>query len=112
PRGTTCAREMRPRPGTPPPRLLVRCLSWSGARDRRVLVGPRCGEDAAVVALGRRRLVLKSDPVTFTAADIGRYVVQVNANDVAAMGAAPCWFQPTGLLPPGTRAAQVTPLFP
>ena len=102
---------MRLRPGKLPPHLLVRCLRWSGARDRRVLVGPRCGEDAAVIALDHRRLVLKSDPVTFTAADIGRYVVQVNANDVAAMGAAPCWFQPTVLLPPGTRAAQVTAIF-
>ena len=102
---------MRLRPGKLPTRLLVRCLRWSGARDRRVLVGPRCGEDAAVIAIGRHRLVLKSDPVTFTAADIGRYVVQVNANDVATMGAAPCWFQPTVLLPPGTRPGQVTTIF-
>ena len=102
---------MRLRRGKLPTRLLVRCLRWSGARDRRVLVGPRCGEDAAVIAIGRHRLVLKSDPVTFTAADIGRYVVQVNANDVATMGAAPCWFQPTVLLPPGTRPGQVTAIF-
>jgi hydrogenase maturation factor len=70
-------------------------------------VGPRCGEDAAVVALGRLRLVLKSDPVTFTATEIGWYVVQVNANDVAVMGARPAWFQPTILLPPGTAPARV-----
>jgi hydrogenase maturation factor len=57
------------------------------------------------VLLGGHRLVLKSDPVTFTTADIGWYVVQVNANDVAVMGARPCWFQPTILLPPGTRAS-------
>jgi hydrogenase maturation factor len=72
-----------------------------------VLVGPRCGEDAAVVALGRLRLVLKSDPVTFTATEIGWYAVQVNANDVAVMGARPCWFQPTILLPPGTPFTRV-----
>jgi hydrogenase maturation factor len=64
--------------------------------------------DAAVVALGRQRLVLKSDPVTFTTTRLGWYVVQVNANDVAVMGARPCWFQPTILLPPGTRRSQVT----
>jgi hydrogenase maturation factor len=63
--------------------------------------------DAAVVAPGRRRVVLKSDPVTFTARRVGWYAVQVNANDIAVMGARPCWFQPTILLPPGTRASRV-----
>jgi hydrogenase maturation factor len=63
--------------------------------------------DAAVVALGRWRVVLKSDPVTFTARRVGWYAVQVNANDVAVMGARPCWFQPTILVPPGTRTSRV-----
>jgi len=90
------------------PSLLEQLLRWRGAPDRRVMVGPGCGVDAAVVVLGTRRLVLKSDPVTFTTARLGWYVVQVNANDVAVMGARPCWFQPTILLPPGTRVSQVT----
>jgi hydrogenase maturation factor len=95
------------RPGKLPPPLLTRLLRLRGAPDRRVVIGPRCGEDAAVVALGRLRLVLKSDPVTFTATEIGWYAVQVNANDVAVMGARPCWFQPTILLPPGSSATRV-----
>jgi hydrogenase maturation factor len=95
------------RTGKLPPRLLVHLLRLRGAPDRRVVVGARCGEDAAVVALGRLRLVLKSDPVTFTASEIGWYAVQVNANDVAVMGGRPCWFQPTILLPPGTATTRV-----
>ena len=95
------------RPGKLPPHLLGRLLRWRGAPDRRVLVGPGCGLDAAVVSVGRRRLVLKADPVTFTARRVGWYAVQVNANDVAVMGAHPAWFQPTILLPPGTRASVV-----
>jgi hydrogenase maturation factor len=94
------------RPGKLPPRLLVRLLRLRGAPDRRVVIGPGCGEDAAVIALGRLRLVLKSDPVTFTSTEIGWYAVQVNANDVAVMGARPCWFQPTILLPPGTSSSR------
>jgi hydrogenase maturation factor len=70
-------------------------------------VGPRCGVDAAVVAVGRHRVILKSDPVTFTASRIGWYAVQVNANDVAVMGGRPRWFQPTILVPPGTRSSVV-----
>ena len=93
--------------GKLPPRLLERLLRWRGAPDPRVLVGPGCGVDAAVVALGRHRLILKSDPVTFTAGRIGWYVVQVNANDVAVMGGRPAWFQPTILVPPGCRASVV-----
>jgi hydrogenase maturation factor len=93
--------------GKLPPALLDRLLRWRGAPDRQVLVGPRCGVDAAVVAVGRHRVVLKSDPVTFTASRIGWYAVQVNANDVAVMGGRPRWFQPTILVPPRTRSAVV-----
>ena len=91
--------------GKLPPRLLERLLRWRGAPDRRVLVGPGCGVDAAVVAVGHHRLILKSDPVTFTARRVGWYAVQVNANDVAVMGGRPAWFQPTILVPPGTPAS-------
>jgi hydrogenase maturation factor len=93
--------------GKLPPRLLERLLRWRGRPDPRVLVGPGCGVDAAVVAVGRHRLILKSDPVTFTAGRVGWYVVQVNANDVAVMGGRPAWFQPTILVPPGSRASVV-----
>lgn len=93
--------------GKLPPALLARLLRWRGAADRRVLVGPRCGVDAAVVAVGRHKLILKSDPVTFTTGRLGWYAVQVNANDIAVMGGRPAWFQPTILVPPGTRSGVV-----
>jgi hydrogenase maturation factor len=93
--------------GKLPPRLLERLLHWRGAPDARILVGPGCGVDAAVVTLGGHRLVLKSDPVTLTGRRVGWYVVQVNANDVAVMGGRPAWFQPTILVPPGTRVSTV-----
>ena len=34
-------------------------------RDPRVVVGPRVGEDAAVIDLGDRYLIATSDPITF-----------------------------------------------
>ncbi len=67
----------------------------------RVLVYPGVGEDAAVIDLGPRWLVAKTDPITFATDEIGWYAVQVNANDIAAAGGTPCWFLSTLLLPEG-----------
>ena len=67
--------------------------------DPRVLLGPKVGEDAAVIDMGDRLLVAKSDPVTFAADAIGWYAVQVNANDVACTGGVPKWFLATLLVP-------------
>ncbi len=67
--------------------------------DARVVVGPRIGEDATVIDCGEKYLVAKTDPITFVAEDIGYYIIQVNANDIATMGARPKWFLATLLLP-------------
>lgn len=96
------------RPGKLPWALMTRVVRQRGARDATVLVGPAFGEDAAVIDLGSRCLVLKSDPVTFTVSELGWYAVHVNANDVAVTGARPRWFQPTIILPP--RCSDRVPL--
>jgi len=98
-------------PGKLPVAFLQRLLRLRGAPDRRVVLGPAFGEDAAVIDLGAQYLILKSDPVTFTADEIGWYAVHVNANDVAVMGARPAWFQATIIVPPGTPAAAVRTIF-
>ena len=71
-------------------------------RDPRVVVGPRVGEDAAVIDLGDRYLVATADPITFATDDVAWYALQVNANDIAVRGARPRWFLATLLLPPAT----------
>ncbi len=71
-------------------------------RDPRVIVGPRPGEDAAVIEMGEGRcLVVATDPITFATDRIGSYAVHVNANDVAVMGARPRWLFLVLLLPAG-----------
>ncbi len=75
--------------------------------DRRVVLGPRVGEDAAVLDFGDRYLVAKTDPITFTAEKIGWYAVNINANDVAVMGARPKWFLATVLLPEGKTSRKL-----
>jgi hydrogenase maturation factor len=69
-----------------------------------VVVGAAVGEDAAVVEVGGRYLVLASDPVTLST-EPGSYAVQVNANDVGVMGAEPRWLLATILLPLGSDEA-------
>ena len=76
--------------------------------DPRVIIGPQLGEDATVLDFGSKYLVVTTDPVTFATDRIGWYVVHVNANDIAVMGATPRWFFTTLLLPEqGTTLAMV-----
>jgi hydrogenase expression/formation protein HypE len=98
-------------PGKPDPDFLERFLG-SLPQDRRVIVGPRIGEDAAVLDFGENYLVVKTDPITFTSENIGWYVVNINANDIACMGATPRWFLPTLLLPQqGTSKELIKTIF-
>jgi hydrogenase maturation factor len=67
--------------------------------DPTVIIGPRVGEDASVIDLGDSYLVAKTDPITFATDEIGWYLVCVNGNDIATMGAEPRWLLVTLLLP-------------
>lgn len=91
--------------GKLPADLLARLLARAPRLDPRVVVGPGIGQDAAVVDTGERYLVAKTDPITFATDDIGWYAVNVNANDIACMGARPRWFMATVLLPAGRADA-------
>jgi hydrogenase expression/formation protein HypE len=76
--------------------------------DERVVIGPGIGDDAAVLDMGDHFLIVKSDPITFVQDKIGWYVVNINANDIAAMGGVPRWFLVTVLLPDkGTTTALI-----
>jgi len=71
--------------------------------DRSVIVGPGIGKDAAVVSIEENLIAIKTDPITFTSENLGWYVVNINANDIACMGAEPCWFLVNLILPPGEK---------
>lgn len=80
--------------------------------SERVVIGPRVGEDAAVIDMGDRYLVATTDPITFATDELGFYALHVNANDLAVRGARPLWFLATVLLPDGaTSEARVETLF-
>ena len=97
--------------GKLPMELLSRLLSDIDVSDPRVVLGARAGEDAALLDMGDRYLVAKTDPITFATDLIGWYLVQVNANDLASMGATPRWLMATLLLPEGTTEEQTEAIF-
>ena len=93
---------------------LKRFLERNTILDSQVVVGPKIGEDAAVIDLGKGTdcyWVVTSDPITFTTEEVGYYGVVVNLNDIATMGAIPKWFLATLLFPEGTDLRTIEKVF-
>lgn len=87
--------------GKLPPALLAQILAGAPGGPG-VVMGPAPGIDCAIIRVGDTLLALKSDPITFATDELGWYLVQVNANDLATVGAVPRWLLVTLLLPEGT----------
>ncbi len=88
--------------------LLGEFLRELSINDVSLIIGPNVGEDIAAVRIEDEEvLVLKSDPITFAADQIGHYTVLIGANDVATSGATPRWLLATLLFPPETNASRV-----
>jgi hydrogenase maturation factor len=93
--------------GKLPNEYLAQHLGGLAAADGVVLVGAGVGEDiAALDVSGDEVIVAHPDPITLATADLGRYSVLVNANDIATSGGDPLWFLTTVLLPPGTTPSE------
>lgn len=75
--------------------------------DERVKIGARVGEDAAVVDLGDRYLVTKTNPITFATNQIGWYVVNVCVNNMVVRGLKPRWMLNCILLPEGKTTPEM-----
>jgi hydrogenase expression/formation protein HypE len=92
---------MRPfKTGKIPSSVLVsNVFRYKGSTDPSVILGSSIGEDAALVSLDKKILVLKTDPVTGAVSDLGWLAVHINANDIACRGAKPRWFLCDLLLP-------------
>ncbi|MFV1974605.1 MAG: AIR synthase family protein [Candidatus Scalindua sp.] len=92
--------------------LLDELVSGIKKKDPRVIVGPKVGEDAAVIDIGDKYLISTTDPITFTSYKIGWYMVNVNANDIATMGGTPKWLLASIFLPENkTDSALVKEIF-
>jgi len=97
--------------GKLPTPLLRRFLGKIRTQDEQVVLGPSIGEDVAVIRLGNKLLVAKTDPITFATDLIGWYAVYINANDIATMGVKPRWFLATILLPEQSTSKEAETIF-
>ena len=97
--------------GKLPLHILRELLQNLPATDPAVLVGATPGEDAAALDLNAENLlVIASDPITFTTTDVGRYLLAVNGNALAVMGAEPRWLLTTILMPLDSTVDEVRAL--
>jgi hydrogenase expression/formation protein HypE len=76
-------------------------LRKTGARSSLVATGPSPGLDFAAIKLGRKYLLVSADPITGASKNIGRYAMNISANDVATSGNRPQFAETVILLPEG-----------
>lgn len=97
------ANEPQPflQPGKLPGPILDRLITTYRTRsDPSVIVPPGYGRDAAALQLDVGcQLIVKSDPITFATDAAARYLIAVNANDIACLGGIPRWLSVVALLP-------------
>lgn len=102
---------LQPLPAGKLPGWLLKKVLPASVADEQVLVGPGVGCDAAAVAIGEQVVVAKTDPITFASERAAFHLVEVNANDLACMGAQPRWLLVTSLLPVGVTPADILSSF-
>jgi len=60
-------------------------------KDPSVVMGPKFGEDAAVIEIDGVNLVIHTDPISGALENIGWLAINIAANDIAVTGAEPRW---------------------
>lgn len=86
--------------GKVPPKVLIKdVFNYLGVPDKRIILGPAIGEDAAIVKINDKILVFTIDPITGATENIGWLSVHINANDIATRGVKPLWYLCCILLP-------------
>jgi len=86
--------------GKVPPKILEELVfTRIGVIDPAVIIGPKYGEDASIIDMGEKVLVIHTDPITGAIENIGWLSVHIACNDIAVRGAKPRWLLPVLLLP-------------
>ncbi len=98
---------MIPHKGKLPPDVLWDRVLSKLPLDESVVLGPKVGEDAAVIDLGDSYLVVHPDPVTGGGELAGLLSVYVATNDIATRGVMPKWIVSVILLREGASYSEL-----
>jgi len=79
-------------------------LRLTGASSDDIVTPPLAGLDFAALRVGGKYMIVSADPVTGVVDQIGRYAINVSANDVATSGNRPRFAESVVLLPEGADA--------
>ncbi|MFW5898260.1 MAG: AIR synthase family protein [Candidatus Saliniplasma sp.] len=75
--------------------------------DPDVIMGPKFGEDAAILKIGDSKLVVHTDPISGAVEEIGWLAITIAANDIAVTGAEPRWALCSVQVPDGTSETEI-----
>ena len=89
--------------GKIPPSILKSVIFNNNSKN--LFIGPGIGLDFSAVKIDKKYLITSSDPVTGIKKNIGIYVVNLCANDIAVSGNSPNFFQSIILLPKNSDTA-------
>jgi|SRR6056297_2248356 len=86
----------------PPEDLKKFVLQYNGNTNKNVISGPSIGEDCAVIKFDRSKYLLaSSDPIVGADnSDIGKFLIDINVNDISAKGGTPKYLILTLIIPP------------
>lgn len=98
-------------PGKLPNRFLRYLLEKYTIKDKNVIVPPDIGIDCAIFKTDEKIIFSKTDPITLTFQNLGFYLVNINTNDIVAMGGIPQYFLSVLLFPSFTKFYEIENVF-
>jgi hydrogenase maturation factor len=103
---------MKLKPGKIPDDELSKILGkYTNANDESVILGPKIGEDAAIVRMASEYLAICTDPILVGIKNPAYYAVAININDLVTRGAIPRWASACVFFPVGSTLQDVDEFF-
>ncbi len=87
---------------------------YTNSESERIILGPKLGEDAAVIDLTSRKnncLAVCVDPIMVNISNAPYFAVAVNVNDIVTRGAIPKWASSSVFFPEGSTLDDVDKFF-
>ncbi len=87
---------------------------YTNIGDDRVLLGPKIGEDAAIIDMSQTKnncIAVCVDPILVDIKNAPLYAVAINVNDIVTRGAIPKWGSASVFFPEGITLSEVNSFF-